>query len=251
MIAQRFKGKIVLVTGAAQGMGKEIALMFINEGAKVALLDNNYDSLEKTFKKVEKNKIMLLGTDISIKQEVDESFDKIIDKWDKIDILINNAGVLYPTNIEDITENEWDKVMDVNVKGYFLCSQRAYKEMKQYKKGIIVNNASTAGIRTSTLGGLHYTTSKTALLGLTRHFAREAGKYNIRVNAICPGIINTEMVQKHRTAQQIDIISNKLPLGRIGRPTEVANLVAFLASEESSYITGSFINICGGELTLP
>lgn len=252
MRTQRFKDKIAVITGAAQGMGKEIALKFIAEGAKVALLDNNYNNLEKSFDKQDKGgNIFLLATNISIKKEVEESFNKILEKWEKVDILVNNAGIIYPTKIEDITENEWDKVMDVNVKGYFLCSQRAYKEMKKNKQGVIINNASTAGIRTSTLGGLHYTTSKAALLGFTRHFAREAGEYNIRVNAICPGIINTEMVREHITAQQIQTISNKLPLRRIGKTSEVADLVAFLSSEESSYITGALINICGGELTLP
>lgn len=248
-MGSRFKNKVVVVTGAGSGMGEAIALKFINEGASVALLDINLEAL--LIKQEQKENSIFLTTDIGTKKEVDYSFNKILEKWGRIDILVNNAGILYSTKIEDITEEEWDKVMNVNVKGYFLCSQKAYINMKKYKQGVIVNNASTAGIRTSTLGGIHYTTSKTALLGLTRHFAREGGQYNIRVNAICPGIINTEMVRNLRTSKELDVISNKLPLGRIGKTSEIANLVAFLASEESSYITGASINICGGELTLP
>lgn len=247
----RFKNNVIVVTGAAQGMGKSIAKKFVEEGAMVALLDRNFKKLKEVWSNLGCNNILIKCIDVSIKKEVEDVFNEIVKKWGKIDVLVNNAGVIYPTKIELISEHEWNKVIDVNLTGVFWCSQKAYIIMKENRKGIIINNASSAGKRTSTLGGIHYTASKAALLGLTRHFAREAGIYNIRVNAICPGIIDTEMVRRSTTSEQIKEISNKLPLKRIGKPSEVADLVAYLASDDSSYITGAAINICGGELTLP
>lgn len=251
-MGDRFVKKVAVVTGCAQGMGRAIATRFAQEGARVALLDIKREKIERLKEELEEISphVMAIETDISDEVSVKTAFASILSTFGRVDILVNNAGILYPTKIHDISLEEWDRVLDVNLKGVFLCSKEAYLYMKGHGGGVIVNNSSSAGKRTSTLGGLHYTTSKAGVLGLTRHFAREAGPFGIRVNAICPGIINTEMVQENTTLEHRKIIAERLPLQRIGEPSEVADLVAYLASDESSYITGAAINIGGGELVL-
>jgi len=167
-----------------------------------------------------------------------------------VDVLINNAGVLFPTAIESISEEEWDLTMDVNVKGLFLCTKAVLPVMKAANYGRIVNMSSSAGRSTSTLGGAHYTTSKAAVLGFTRHCAKEYAQYNITVNAVCPGLIDTEMVQQNVTADRLQRYINSFPIHRLGTPEEVAALVLFLASDEAAYITGASIDINGGDLMI-
>jgi 3-oxoacyl-[acyl-carrier protein] reductase len=254
-IKKRFKDKVVIITGAAQGIGYAIAIKFAKEGAKLALLDINLDKLKESAKKIKQAtnnllNVLVIKTDVSDQRSVQNAFLNAIKEWGKVDVLVNNAGILYPSLIEDITEDEWDQVIDVNLKGVFLCSQEAFRNMKGKEGGVIINIASLAGKKISASGGVHYTASKAGVLGLTRHFANEVGPYNIRVNAICPGLIETDMV-KHRTTDEIKMLADKLPLKRIGKADEVANLVTYLASDEASFITGAEINIGGGSELVP
>ena len=166
------------------------------------------------------------------------------------EILINNAGVLETTPFLKISEAEWAHVMRVNVDGVFYCCRYFAPLMVKRRYGKIVNLSSTAGKSSSTFGGSHYTTSKAAVLGITRHLARELAPFNVNVNAVCPGSIDTPMIREKATADQIQAGIAKIPFGRLGTTEDVANLVLFLSSDASSYITGASIDINGGELTI-
>jgi 3-oxoacyl-[acyl-carrier protein] reductase len=171
-------------------------------------------------------------------------------RFGTIHILVNNAGVLRPTPFANISEDEWDWVMAVNVKGVFLCTKAVLPIMKLNDEGKIVNLASSAGRSTSTFGGAHYTTSKAAVLGLTRHVAREVAPFGINVNSVSPGSINTEMVRGFSSLERLEAEARQIPLARLGSPSEVARVVLFLASDDASYITGATVDINGGELMI-
>ena len=167
-----------------------------------------------------------------------------------VDILVNNAGVLRSTKVEAISPEEWDLVLDVNLKGAFLCAQAVLSTMVSRGGGRIVNMASMAGRATSTLGGAHYTAAKAGLLGLSRHLAREWAPHRITVNAVCPGIVDTPMVRQAVDAERMARVLASIPFGRLADPGEIANLVCFLASDEAAYITGASVDIHGGEMII-
>jgi len=176
---------------------------------------------------------------------------EIVDTFGAIHILVNNAGLLRSTTpLETISVEEWDLMMRVNVTGVFNCTKAVLPYMREQRYGKIINVSSSAGRSTSTFGGAHYTTSKTAVLGLSRHTAREYARYNINVNAVAPGSMDTEMVREMATPEHMAGEAANNPLGRLGTGQDEADLVAFLASEESSYITGATIDINGGDLMI-
>ena len=172
-----------------------------------------------------------------------------IEHYGTISILVNNAGILYPTRIEQITKPEWDQVLDVNLNGTFLCSQAVLETMKKNGFGRIVNMSSSAGRSVSTLGGAHYTAAKAGVLGFTRALAKEVAPFGITVNAICPGLIDTEMVRAECTPEQISAYEVSFPISRLGQPYEIAQLVLFLTTD-AAYITGASIDINGGDLMI-
>lgn len=231
-------------------MGRAIALAFAREGAKVVVNDVSGRSAEATAKAVRRagGVATAAPADVSIAAAVQEMVGFVLARYGTVDILVNNAGVLRGTPIEEIAEAEWDLVLDVNLKGTFLCSQAVLPEMKRRRAGKIVNVASLAGKATSTLGGAHYTAAKAGVLGLSRHLAREAAPHGINVNAVCPGIIDTPMVRGNVPAKRLAAVVRSIPFARLGDPEEVAQLVLFLASDGASYITGSAVDIHGGEL---
>jgi NAD(P)-dependent dehydrogenase (short-subunit alcohol dehydrogenase family) len=167
-----------------------------------------------------------------------------------VDILVNNAGMLRPTRFADISEAEWIAVIDVNLKGTFLCSQAVLPSMRERQWGRIVNLSSTAGKNVSTVGGAHYTAAKAGILGLTRHLASEVAADGITVNAVCPGLIDTDMVRSTISAEQVERYARSFPVPRLGEPWEIARLVAFLASDDAAYITGASLDINGGALMI-
>jgi 3-oxoacyl-[acyl-carrier protein] reductase len=175
---------------------------------------------------------------------------QIADRFGGVDILVNNAGVLRPTKVIDIPEEEWDFVVDVNLKGTFLCSQAVLSTMQKAGWGRIINFSSTAGKNVSTVGGAHYTAAKAGILGFTRHLAKEVARDGITVNAVCPGLIDTEMVRATISDERVRAYAESFPIPRLGRPEEVAELVAFLASEQAAYITGASLDINGGDLMI-
>ncbi len=247
----RVTGRVALVTGAAQGMGAEIARTLARHGAGVILCDVNEERVQQVAVEIEAggSKAMALMVDVTREDEVDAAVEQALEHFGRVDILVNSAGILRPTRVDDMTKEEWDLVLDVNLNGTFLCSMAVLRPMKERGFGRIVNISSSAGRSVSTLGGIHYTAAKAGVLGLTRGMAKEVAASGITVNAICPGLIDTEMVRLNCTPERIQAYTDSFPTPRLGTPQEVAQLVLFLAAD-ADYITGASIDINGGDLML-
>ncbi|MFH1643086.1 MAG: SDR family NAD(P)-dependent oxidoreductase [Patescibacteria group bacterium] len=248
-----FKNKVVVITGARRGMGRVDALLFAQNGAKVVVSDISQEDCQAVVDEIEKKggEAIAVKCDVSQKQEVDNLFQKTIEKFGRVDVLVNNAGIAEFKPFLEITEEEWDRTLDINLKGYFLCAQIAAKKMAKQKSGVIVNIASIAmgqvGVGFPNI--VHYCASKGGIAAMTEAMALELAPYNIRVNAIAPGMIETPMVDSiKQDPKATEGILNRIPLGRMGKPEEIADLVVFLASDKSSYITGSIVVIDGGWL---
>ena len=247
------KGKVAIVTGARRGMGRSHALLLAEEGAKVVVSDISLEDCQKVVDEIKKMKgeAMAVKCDVAKKNEVDNMVKAAVKKWGKVDILVNNAGICQFKPFLELTEEEWDRTIDINLKGYFLCAQAAAKEMVKQKSGVIVNIASIAmgqtGVGFPTL--THYSASKGGIVGMTETLALELAPYNIRVNAISPGAIETPMINSLKAdSKTMEGTLARIPLHRVGKPEEVSNLVLFLASDASSYMTGSTVVIDGGWL---
>ena len=253
MNTSRFSGKVAIVTGAGRGMGKATALTLARDGAAVVVNDINPKLAEAVAKEIEAagGQVLAYVADVSDEAQVQAMVDATVERFGTVDILVNNAGILRSTSpLETIPLEEWELVMTVNVTGVFLCTKAVLPIMKAKRSGKIVNISSSAGRSTSTFGGAHYTTSKAAVLGLSRHTSREAAPYNVNVNAVAPGSMDTEMVRELATPEHMERERQGIPLHRLGAAQDEANLVAFLCSEESSYIAGATIDINGGDLII-
>lgn len=249
------KDKVALVTGARRGMGKAHALVLAKQGARVVITDIDLKECELVVEEIKSKggDAIAFKLDVSKKSEVDKVFDKAIEQYGRLDILVNNAGIFSPKLALELTEEDWDKTLDINLKGEFFCAQRAAKEMAKNKWGRIINITSIAsgGVGIGFAGAAHYAASKGGIIGMTETMAGEWAELGINVNAIAPGAIDTPMVRqpgKGITKEVMDEIIRKVPLKRIGRPEEVSAMVVFLASEESSYVTGSTFYVDGGWL---
>ena len=188
--------------------------------------------------------------DVTREEVVRAMVGRVVAEFGSIDVLINAAGVLRPTRIVDIAEEEWDFVVDGNLKSAFRCIKHVLPIMTRKGWGRIINFSSTAGKSVSTLGGAHYTAAKAAVLGLTRHAAKESAESGITVNAVCPGLIDTEMVRATVSSERAAQFCDGFPIKRLGKPEEVADLVGFLASDRAAYITGASLDISGGDLMI-
>jgi NAD(P)-dependent dehydrogenase (short-subunit alcohol dehydrogenase family) len=234
-------------------MGRSHAIAFAKEGAKVVVSDISLEDCEKVVKEIKKlgGEAMAVKCDVSKKEEVEEMVRKTIEKWGRVDVLVNNAAIAQFKPFLEMTEEDWDRTMDINLKGYFLCAQAVSKEMVKQKSGVIINIASIAmgqtGIGFPTL--VHYVASKGGVVAMTEALALELAPYGIRVNSVSPGIIDTPMVDPVRADKKtLEGILMRVPMRRMGKPEEVSNLVLFLASDASSYMTGSNVVIDGGWL---
>jgi len=247
------EGRVAIVTGAARGMGEAVAKALAANGAIVVVNDININEAKRVSQEIidRNQQAIAFQADVSNYKQVAEMVDVILQKYGRIDILVNNAGILRRRgSIEEIDDKEWDLVMNVNAKGVFNCSKAVIKIMKKQRSGKIVNISSSAGRSTSELGGAHYTASKAAVLGLTRHLAREVAPFGINVNAVCPGLIDTPMVRENTSPDEMVAQIKAIPMGRLGTPEEVADLVLFLVSDASSYINGATIDIGGASLLI-
>jgi len=247
----RLSNQVAIVTGAGQGMGATMAKLIAEEGGQVVVSDINQEKASVIADEISETETQALAVqaDVTREEDVKAMVETTIEHYGTISILVNNAGILYPTRIEQITKAEWDRVLEVNLTGTFLCSQMVLKTMKKNRYGRIVNMSSSAGRSVSTLGGAHYTAAKAGVLGLSRALAKEVAPFGITVNAICPGLIDTEMVQAECTPERISAYEASFPIPRLGRPDEVAQLMLFLATD-SAYITGASIDINGGDLMI-
>ncbi|MEO0234764.1 MAG: 3-oxoacyl-[acyl-carrier-protein] reductase [candidate division WOR-3 bacterium] len=243
-----FKGKNVIVTGGLRGIGKSISLSFASEGANVIVFDLIDDNLQEIKKEIEKFGVSFeyFKVDVSSFSMVEQVVEEVMKKYENIDFLINNAGITKDNLLISMTEEEWDKVIAVNLKGTFNCSKSVVKYMIKKRKGVITNISSVIGIM-GNKGQSNYAASKAGIIGFTKSLAKEVGSRNVRVNAIAPGFIETDMTKK-LPEEVIKEYAKLIPLGRMGIPEDVANLCLFLSSEKASYITGQVIHCDGGML---
>ncbi len=243
----RFDGKVVVVTGGSRGIGFATVQAFLKEGATVVLCASRKETADAAMAELLKNdanvKAEAICPNLSKYADVQAAFDKVIEKYGKIDVLVNNAGISNATPFAKYTEEEFEKVMDLNVKAVYNCSRAVLDNMTENKSGVILNTSSMVSI-TGQPSGLAYPTSKFAVNGLTLSLARELAPRGIRVNAVAPGIIETDMM-KAVPKEVIEPMKARVPLARLGKPEDIANAFVFLASEEASYITGVVLSVDG------
>ncbi|MBT3183731.1 MAG: 3-oxoacyl-[acyl-carrier-protein] reductase [Nitrospina sp.] len=242
------QNKVALVTGGAQGIGKTISEELVRNGAHVVLGDVNLEGAEATAEAINNSggSASAVKIDVSNPAEVKQVFDSILKDKKPVDILVNNAGITRDGLMIRMKESDWDLVLDINLKGSFLCGQQAAKQMMKQKSGAIVNIASIVGVM-GNFGQANYSASKAGVIGLTKTMAREVASRGIRVNAVAPGFIDTEMTRVLDDSVRQALIE-QVPLAKLGLPEDVARCVAFLVSDKSSYITGQVINVNGGML---
>ncbi len=242
----RLKDKVALITGGARGIGQAIALTFAREGADIVVADVNLEIAQKTALEIEGlgRKALALEMDVTNYEKVEEGINKILDKMGKVDILVNNAGITKDNLLLRMSQADWDAVINVNLKGTFNCIKAVTRPMIKQRSGRIISIASIIGLMGNP-GQANYAASKAGIIALTKTVAKELASRNINANAVAPGFIQTEM-----TAKLPEDIKKKMleaiPLAKLGTPQDVANTCLFLASDESSYITGQVITIDGG-----
>ena len=242
------QNKVALVTGGAQGIGKTIGEELTKAGAHVVLGDVNLEGAQVTAEAINNNggSASAIKINVSNATEVQQVFDFIMKDKKPVDIVVNNAGITRDGLMLRMKEIDWDLVLDINLKGSFLCSQQAAKQMMKQKSGVIVNISSIVGVM-GNFGQANYSASKAGVIGLTKTLAREVASRGIRVNAVAPGFIDTEMTRTLDETIRQKLIE-QIPLSRLGLPEDVARCVSFLVSDKSSYITGQVINLNGGML---
>jgi NAD(P)-dependent dehydrogenase (short-subunit alcohol dehydrogenase family) len=247
----RLQGQVALITGGTEGMGFATAELFLEEGAKVVITGRSEEKGRQALRKLSKlGAVEFVRGDVSRSVDARRMVDRTVRRFGRLDILFNNAGVYLERLAEDTTEEEWDRVLDINLKGTFLVTKFAIPYMKKQRRGSIINNSSDAGIIGNRVCPA-YCASKGAITVMTKAMALDYAKFNIRVNCVNPGIIDTPMLRRDaRTARDLKAYLRSAdevqPMGRVGRPREVANAVLFLASDDASFITGTALSVDGG-----
>ncbi len=248
----RFEDRVALVTGGARGIGAATAQRFARDGARVAIADLDAEGCERLAEELRAAgaEALAIGCDVSDAGQVQSMVDQVVERFGRLDILVNNAGITRDNLLFKMTEDDWDRVMAIHLRGAFLCSRAAQKPMVERKYGRIISLSSTSAL--GNRGQANYSAAKAGLQGFTRTLAIELGQFGITVNAVAPGFIDTDMTRA--TAQRLGItfeqmataLSNEIPLRRVGQPGEVASVIAFLASEDASYVSGQVIYVKGG-----
>ena len=243
------KGQVAVITGARRGIGKAISLFFAQSGADVALCDNvvtESEEIQHVAEEIRKygRRVLIFQVDVSVKAEVQHMIDQVVNELGRLDILVNSAGVVIRKPLHQLEEDEWDRILNINLKGVFLCSQAAASKMIAQKAGSIINLASRTAFRAGKDNG-GYAVSKAGVVMVTKALAVELAQYNIRVNGIAPSIVMTEL-QSSRDPKVLNAVAAKTPLGRTAQPDEIAQVALFLASNASSFVTGETILVDGG-----
>lgn len=242
----QFNDKVVVITGSSRGIGKEIALSFARAGASVIVSARSADSLQKVLKEIKDlgAKVLAVPADVSKADDAKKLIENSIEEFGKVDILINNAGITRDNLLFRLSDEDWDSVIDTNLKGAFNCIKSCARSMMKNRFGVIINITSVVG-QMGNAGQVNYSASKAGLIGLTKSVAKELSSRNIRVNAVAPGFISTDMTEELPEKAKEELI-NSIPLAKLGSVADVANLVLFLSSDKASYITGQIVNVDGG-----
>jgi len=243
----KLDGKVAIITGSGQGIGRTISLVFAREGAKIVLNDVNINTLAKTAEEIRSlgREVLPIRADVSNGNDAKEMVNKSIKKFGRIDILVNNAGIMRNAPIEQLSEDDWDAVMNVNLKGVFLCSKYVGQQMIKQKSGVLINIASIAGLNPQIHAGA-YSVSKAGVISLTELLAMEWATHSIRVNAICPGPTKTTLFDSCWSGERREARKKAIPIGRFGEPEDIAKAALFLASDDASYLTGHTLVVDGG-----
>ncbi|MBP1183733.1 SDR family NAD(P)-dependent oxidoreductase [Methylobacterium sp. PvR107] len=243
----RFTGKVAFITGAASGIGRAAALAFAREGAQVAITDRTEAALDQLRAEIEaaSGEVLAIRCDVSVPEDVEAAVAKTAERFGRIDCAFNNAGVENKAApVHEITLDEWDRILDINLRGTFVCMKHEIAQMLRQGGGVLVNTSSGAGIR-GVAGGASYAASKHALIGLTKSAALDYAKANIRVNAVLPGNIETPMMDRF-TGGDIQKAIDLEPVGRLGKPEEIAEAVLWMCSDLGAFVTGAAISVDGG-----
>lgn len=242
----RLKDKVAIITGSTKGIGKETAITFAREGAKVAICGTREDAIKEVVSEIEAMGAEALGfkVDVSKRAQVDEMVAEVKKAWGRVDILVNNAGVTADAMLKKMTEEQFDKVININMKGVFNCAQAVLDIMTEQGSGVILNATSVVGLY-GNVGQTNYAAAKWGVIGMTKTWAKELGRKGIRVNAVAPGFIMTPMTEAV-PEKVLDMMKEKAPLQRLGNPEDIANAYLFLASDEASFVTGTVLSVDGG-----
>jgi 3-oxoacyl-[acyl-carrier protein] reductase len=246
----KLKNKTAIITGGSNGLGRATALLFSKEGANVVIADMDVSAGQNVVEEINSNggKCIYVKVNVSNPDDVNNLVSATISEFGKIHILINNAGIVSDARLIKMELDQWQKVIDVNLKGVFICAQAISKVLiNQNEGGTIINTSSVVGLY-GNFGQSNYVASKAGVIGLTKTWAKELGKYNIRVNAVAPGFIATDII-KSMPEKVINLMKEKTLLGRLGRPDDIANAFLYLASDEGSYVTGTVLSVDGGIVT--
>jgi 3-oxoacyl-[acyl-carrier protein] reductase len=244
-----FAGRVAIVTGAARGLGRAAAIRFYERGASVVVNVRDQTRADRVAESLGARALAVAG-DITAPEFPDELARRTLDRFGRIDILVNNAAHARSTRLARLSAEEFREALEVNMTAPFLLTKAVVPAMQAQRYGRIVNVSSSAGRTVSTLGGAHYTASKAGMLGLTRATAKELGAFGITVNAVCPGMIDTELTRENATDDLLERLAASYPVARLGTAREVADLICFVASEAAGYITGASLDINGGDLMM-
>lgn len=242
----RLEGKVSIITGGGQGIGRATAVKFAKEGARVAVCDINVAAAEETSKVITDagGQSISFGIDVTDKATIATMVKGVMAKWGRIDTLVNNAGIVQDAQFKKMTDDQFDRVIDVNLKGVYNCTRAVVDIMLEQNSGCILNASSIVGIY-GNFGQTNYAATKFGVIGMVKTWARELGKKGIRANAVCPGFIHTPILAS-MPEKIVKMMEDRVPMGRLGQPEEIANTYAWLASDEASYINGAVIEVSGG-----